>query len=152
LQTAEPIAPVPSPVIAQQRVIEQVFTAPVAVEPGVAEQPVAVVPEPVVEAEPEPVAAVVPAPAAAVAAPKRARSTAEVVAIADRQRRAPGAKAKAAFTLRLDADRHLKLRLACAVSHRSAQQLVTEALDVFLGSLPELDAMAGHVPASAKRH
>jgi hypothetical protein len=154
LQTAEPIAPVPSPVIAQQRVIEQVFTAPAPVEPVVVEQPVAVVPEPVVEAaKAEPVVeAARPAPVAAVAAPKRARSTAEVVAIAGRQRRAPGAKAKAAFTLRLDADRHLKLRLACAVSHRSAQQLVTEALDVFLGSLPELDAMAGHVPASAKRH
>jgi hypothetical protein len=154
LQPAEPIAPVPSPVIAQQRVIEQVFTAPAPVEPVVVEQPVAVVLEPVVEAaKPEPVVeAAKSAPAAAVAAPKRARSTAEVVAIADRQRRAPGAKAKAAFTLRLDADRHLKLRLACAVSHRSAQQLVTEALDVFLGSLPELDAMAGHVPASAKRH
>lgn len=36
---------------------------------------------------------------------------------------------RAAFTLRVDADRHLKLRLACAVRNRSAQQLVTEALD-----------------------
>jgi hypothetical protein len=57
-------------------------------------------------------------------------------------RAAPGSKAKAAFTLRLDPDRHLKLRLACAVSGRSAQMLVTEALDSMLGSMPELDAMA----------
>ena len=57
-------------------------------------------------------------------------------------RAAPGSKAKAAFTLRLDPDRHLKLRLACAVSGRSAQMLVTDALDSLLGSMPELDAMA----------
>jgi hypothetical protein len=74
-----------------------------------------------------------------------------VVALATRQRSAPGTKAKAAFTLRLDADRHLRLRLACAMSHRSAQQLVTEAVDVFLATLPELEAMAGHVPAPASK-
>ena len=36
---------------------------------------------------------------------------------------------KAAFTLRLDGDRHLRLRLANAVTGRSAQQIVTAALD-----------------------
>jgi len=59
-----------------------------------------------------------------------------------RQRAAPGSKGKAAFTLRLDPERHLKLRLACAVSGRSAQLLVTDALDQLLGGMPELDAMA----------
>ena len=48
-------------------------------------------------------------------------------------------KAKAAFTLRLDSDRHLRLRLASAVEGRSAQQIVTEALDAFLDSRPGLD-------------
>ena len=57
-------------------------------------------------------------------------------------RAAPGSKAKAAFTLRLDRDRHLKLRLACAVSGRSAQMLVTDALDALLNSMPELDSLA----------
>jgi hypothetical protein len=57
-------------------------------------------------------------------------------------RAAPGSKEKAAFTLRLDGDRHLKLRLACAIGGRSAQMLVTEALDQLLASMPELDAMA----------
>ena len=57
-------------------------------------------------------------------------------------RAAPGSKGKAAFTLRLDPERHLKLRLACAVSGRSAQLLVTDALDQLLGNMPELDAMA----------
>jgi hypothetical protein len=59
-----------------------------------------------------------------------------------KQRAAPGSKAKAAFTLRLDSDRHLKLRLACAVDGRSAQMIVTEALDKLLDSMPELDGMA----------
>jgi hypothetical protein len=73
------------------------------------------------------VAAVVPIPA-----PRRA----------PRARSAPGGKAKAAFTLRLDPGRHLKLRLACAVNGRSAQQIVTDALDGLLSNMPELDAMA----------
>jgi hypothetical protein len=61
-------------------------------------------------------------------------------------RAAPGAKAKAAFTLRLDPARHLKLRLACAVTGRSAQVLVTEALDELLAAMPELDGMAERAP------
>jgi hypothetical protein len=59
------------------------------------------------------------------------------------------AKDKTAFTLRLDADRHLKLRLACAVMGRSAQQIVTGALDDLLDSLPEINALAQRVPAKA---
>jgi len=70
-----------------------------------------------------------PAPAPARRRPSRARSVA-------------GAKGKAAFTLRLDKDRHLKLRLACAVDGRSAQQLVTDALDQLLQRMPEVDSMA----------
>jgi len=61
---------------------------------------------------------------------------------APRPRSAPGSKAKAAFTLRLDPERHLKLRLACAVNGRSAQQLVTDALDQLLVDMPELEGMA----------
>lgn len=53
---------------------------------------------------------------------------------------------KAAFTLRLDADRHLKLRLATAIVGRSAQQIVTEALDHYLASLPEVDRLAQQLP------
>ena len=47
-----------------------------------------------------------------------------------------GSKTKAAFTLRLDTERHLRLRLVCAVNHRSAQQIVTLALDEFLARQP----------------
>jgi len=57
-------------------------------------------------------------------------------------RAAAGSKGKAAFTLRLDPDRHLKLRLACAVHHRSAQAIVAHALDVFLETQPEVAALA----------
>ena len=76
----------------------------------------------------------------------RPRAAAEVV----RPRAAPGSKGKAAFTLRLDPDRHLKLRLACAVDGRSAQQIVTAALDQYLANKPELDAMAEQSPRSRK--
>ena len=82
---------------------------------------------------PQPVAA--PAPAQA-PAPVRAR----------RPRAAPGSKGKSAFTLRLDPSRHLKLRLACAVDGRSAQQLVTDALDQLLQAMPELETMAEKAP------
>jgi hypothetical protein len=79
-------------------------------------------------------------------APPRVAEVRATPARAPRPRAAAGSKAKAAFTLRLDAERHLKLRLACAVSGRSAQQMVTEALDQLLDSMPELDAMADRAP------
>lgn len=52
---------------------------------------------------------------------------------------------RAAFTLRVDAERHLKLRLACTIRGRSAQQLVTEALDALLAGLPEVSELAAQV-------
>ena len=57
-------------------------------------------------------------------------------------RAAPGSKGRAAFTLRLDPDRHLRLRLSCAVTHRSAQSIVIEALDAFLNQQPAVDELA----------
>ncbi len=53
---------------------------------------------------------------------------------------------KSAFTLRLDAERHLHLRLACAVRNRSAQQLVIEALDRLLDQLPDVARLAASLP------
>lgn len=55
---------------------------------------------------------------------------------------------RAAFTLRLDAERHLKLRLACTVSNRSAQQIVTEALDRLIAEQPDLAALAEQIRTS----
>lgn len=89
------------------------------------------------DAPPAPVVSIVTAKPVAVAAatPKAKTPRAE-----------PGMKAKSAFTLRLDGDRHLRLRLACAVSNRSAQQLVTAALDAFIESMPEIGALAAQLP------
>lgn len=53
---------------------------------------------------------------------------------------------KAAFTLRLDGDRHLRLRLASALANRSAQQMVTEAVDRFLTSMPEIEDLVSQLP------
>jgi hypothetical protein len=52
---------------------------------------------------------------------------------------------RAAFTLRMDAERHLKLRLACTIRNRSAQQLITEALDRLIDELPDLATLAAQV-------
>ncbi|WP_176595462.1 MULTISPECIES: hypothetical protein [Sphingobium] len=98
-----------------------------------------VAPVPVVVTEREELAeriaeASVPAKAAKPKKPAKARTS------------AVGKGRKAAFTLRLDADRHLKLRLASAIIGRSAQQMVTEALDSFLSSLPEIDRLAQQLP------
>jgi hypothetical protein len=60
----------------------------------------------------------------------------------DRSRERGG---RAAFTLRLDTHRHLKLRLATTIRGVSAQALVTEALDALLGEMPELDTLAAQV-------
>lgn len=62
-----------------------------------------------------------------------------------KKRAAPGSKAKAAFTLRLDKERHLKLRLATAVSNKSAQKIVTEALDRMLEDMPEIKSLAANI-------
>ncbi len=99
---------------------EEIVPQPVA-SPAVSQQeeiartfaPQIVVPD--VQPEPAPAAVAVPEPV----------STPIV-------RPAARAKSKAAFTLRLDEDRHLRLRILCAMQHRSAQQLVTQALDDFL--------------------
>jgi len=140
------LTPVQSPVHDQQAEIAERFTGAdeeEEVEDSIDEtaelyQPEAVAEEaePVIEAlHEDPVFVAVPA--AAPPPPRRA----------PRPRSMAGTKGKAAFTLRLDKDRHLKLRLACAVDGRSAQQLVTDALDQLLERMPDLDGLA----AKAKR-
>lgn len=58
---------------------------------------------------------------------------------------------RAAFTLRVDAERHLKLRLACTIRNRSAQQLVTEALDRLIDELPEVSTLAAQVASGSRK-
>lgn len=100
---------------------------------------------PVAQIAPEPVAStedahVTVAQALPAAAPPQAGAV--------ETRKASGPKA--AFTLRLEASRHLKLRLACALTGRSAQMLVTEAVDQLLNSFPELDTIAGQLPEGGR--
>jgi hypothetical protein len=128
-KSAQPEAAEPE-VVAQQRAIAESFGAEsVAAEAA---------PEPAQDLEPEPEPAPVPVArqAAVVALPRRPAPAAAM----------PGKKS--AFTLRVDAERHLRLRLATAVTGRSAQQLVTEALDLLLASLPDVETLAERVPAS----
>jgi hypothetical protein len=46
--------------------------------------------------------------------------------------RAACGKARVAYTVRLDADRHAKLRFTASSQHRSAQQVMLDALDRYL--------------------
>lgn len=123
VQENEPAQENEPEVVAQQRAIAESFA-----------------PEPEDEVEVEEIEQA--APAEIVALPKRQPAPKAIVA--------PGRKS--AFTLRLDAERHLRLRLACAVTGRSAQQIVTSALDALIESIPEVETLAERVPsASAKR-
>ena len=65
------------------------------------------------------------------------------------KRQAGAGGRKAAFTLRLDPERHMRLRVAAAVSAQSAQHLVTAALDQYLETFPELGSLARQVPPHA---
>jgi hypothetical protein len=92
---------------------------------------------PAAAAAPSPVRATIDRIAAKLEAPLSARPSPVKKAANDSRR--------AAFTLRLDQERHLKLRLACTVRGRSAQQLVTDALDGLLAQMPEIDSLAAQV-------
>lgn len=83
----------------------------------------------------EPVAASVPVLAARAKKPAKAPKTESVAATGRR----------AAFTLRLDPERHLKLRLAATMRGVSAQALVTDALDAMLGEFEELNVIAARL-------
>lgn len=108
---------------------------------AVAEAPVAVLSLKPAAVAVAPVLTLAPPPAPKIAEPRAAEP-----------RAAAASGPKAAFTLRLDAARHLRLRLACALTGRSAQMLVTEAVDKLLLDYPELETFAGTLPAPTGRH
>lgn len=96
---------------------------------------------------------IVPAAPAAVVrdvAPASVRQTRPSKAPQERSR--AGAKGNFAFTLRLDPERHLRLRLLSAASNRSAQQILIALVDDFFSSQPELDALAAQMPTSFSRN
>jgi hypothetical protein len=131
------------PVLAQRHALKQEFEPPV-LDEAVEDEPEGLIEAPAPKSEPEPEIAAV-AVAADTFEPRPVS-----VAAASRIARATQHKHKAAFTLRLDEERHLRLRLASAVSGRSAQQIVTGALDAFLESLPEVAELARQLPTRAK--
>ena len=150
-ESAPPVSHEMPPVLAQRHALAEEFAPQPVVEqarplpePEPVVQPVPIVqPEPV--AERAPVIAATPAPEAPASRPVSTATAARI------GREVSAKKGKAAFTLRLDTERHLKLRLASALSGRSAQLLVTEALDAFLDTLPEVGALADRLPAGKAR-
>ena len=138
---AEPVEPLAAePVVAEAPVEAVVEPAPLPAHPVVAQQR-AILERFDGEEEPHEEPAVRTKPSRA--------AKAEVVSLPKRV--ASGGGRKSAFTLRLDVDRHLRLRLACAVTGRSAQQIVAHALDAALADIPEIDALAARA-AGAKRN
>lgn len=99
---------------------------------------------PAVDAAPEPVAEVVAGPV--VVLPVVAKTPAK----ARPPRARAGTKGAFAFTLRLDPERHLRLRLASATSNRSAQHILIALVDDFLADQPEIAAFAAKLPVSAR--
>ena len=134
-------APVP-PVLVQREVLREEFAMPAPVPPA---QP-ACEPEPMPQPEPMPVAVdaapVVIKPISVATAARIGRET---------HKKHGKKQAKSAFTLRLDHDRHLRLRLASALHNASAQTLVTAALDQFLQSLPEVEDLVRQIPTRSAR-
>ena len=110
----EPASDLPPVLVQREELKEQLEAPAAAVQPPVPEQ-------------------------AAMAVDDEAASAAMAVARIGRE---PARKGRAAFTLRLEPARHLRLRLAGAMTHRSAQRIVSEALDIYLNSLPEVEDLA----------
>ncbi|MET0363369.1 MAG: hypothetical protein ABW169_01830 [Sphingobium sp.] len=132
VDAAAPVAvPTPSPVAQHIAAIQQTLArcdegrAQVAVPPSV--------PAPVAEAVLAPIQTKITQPAP----PKvkaKARVTPVPVKALDMR--------KSAFTLRIDEERHLRLRLLSAVTNQSAQQLLIGALDALIAQHPNIDALA----------
>lgn len=146
-------APAPAPVavppvVALREALREEIETPsveATVELPVAEAPA---PESPVEAAP----AVEPTPAAPAPEPTVVRP----ISIATAQRIGRDSakqtkNGKAAFTLRLESERHLRLRLASALSGRSAQQLVTQALDELLTAMTDVDALIAQLPTGKRQ-
>ncbi len=62
-----------------------------------------------------------------------------------RPRAEAGANGRFAFTLRLDGQRHLLLRLSSAATNRSAQQILISLVDDYFANQPAVSAMAAQL-------
>ncbi len=146
-------APVPE-VVRQREVLAEKLKrpegagAPAIPAPAIVEGVVPATPSPIFARPAAEAAVTAPAPTvpAVAAAAMPVEASKAVPAKTPRPRRQPGLGAKAAFTLRIDPERHLRLRLASAVTRRSAQVILIEALDKYLKSLPDIDVLAHQLP------
>jgi hypothetical protein len=139
-----------SPVQRQRDAIADALAAPANVTSAKITPPPALAP--VVDLTPPVLEVVSAAVAEAPVAPKAKRSKAAKAKPVAEATAIPAPRAagrKAAFTLRIEAERHLRLRLACAVQNRSAQQIVTAALDSFLAALPDVERLATSLSATS---
>lgn len=130
IQAETPIpVPVESPLVHRQiERIEQEYAPVVETQPTVPAAPAAIV---------APVVAAAPAAGTAPRAMPVVRARA-------------GSRGTFAFTLRLDPERHLRMRLASAASNRSLQQIMIGLVDDFLASQTEIAAFAARLPDSGK--
>ncbi|KQS01599.1 hypothetical protein ASG11_17625 [Sphingomonas sp. Leaf357] len=135
----EPVVAAVPPVLLQREALQEELAAPAVEKPVAAKAPVVakaqIAIEPPAPVEEQPV--------------RKSVSVATATRIGRETRAHHKGAAKSAFTLRLDAERHLLLRLASALEKRSAQMLVTEALDAFLTTLPDVAELASQVPNRA---
>lgn len=80
---------------------------------------------------------------------KQINSLAQRLTTPTRKQAAPASLAdtgrKIAFTLRIDPERHLRLRLLSALTNRSAQRLLTEALDGIIAQNEALGLLVDQV-------
>ena len=141
-QDVTPVDVAPEPMVRAQQAEIAAAMVPPAEMP--AEVPAEVPPaEPIVSVSPLMVRRRVETPTAVRVAPAPPPPVAERVQHTQPAPRVrAGSHGRFAFTLRLDPERHLRLRLASAATNRSSQQILINLIDDFLATQPEIDAFA----------
>lgn len=142
----------PAPAIAPEAAQPKPQPAPVIPVSEAVPAPIEPVSPPPVLAEREALREEIEGAPAAIEAPRVERpvSVATATRLARESAQQTRKSGKAAFTLRLDAERHLRLRLASALTGRSAQQLVTGAVDALIAEMPEVEMLVAQLPALKK--
>ncbi|MEQ1687198.1 MAG: hypothetical protein ABL874_01345 [Sphingopyxis sp.] len=103
-----------------------------------------------VAAAPAPAPILAPAPDASETVVAMPEMHARAVRKSTAPRARAGSRGNFAFTLRLDPERHLRLRLASAAHNQSTQQILVALVDDYLADQPEITAFAAQLPASKR--
>lgn len=128
--------------------------SPMVTHPEAANEPAAIIPMPGTTAMAEDFAAAEPEVVqqrrrVQALADERVTRVASAARQVNRPRAEAGANGRFAFTLRLDGQRHLLLRLASAATNRSAQQILTSLVDDYFSTQPAVSAMAAQLSEPA---